>query len=48
MSLRSPRRRNPRVDVIPLIDVLMVLILFLGVLHRMTIRVLNLTIHDKV
>jgi biopolymer transport protein ExbD len=28
MSLRSPRRRNPRVDVIPLIDVLMVLILF--------------------
>ena len=28
MSLRSPRRRSPRVDVIPLIDVLMVLILF--------------------
>ena len=28
MNLRSPRRRSPRVDVIPLIDVLMVLILF--------------------
>lgn len=28
MSLRSTRRRSPRVDVIPLIDVLMVLILF--------------------
>ena len=28
MSLRSSRKRSPRVDVIPLIDVLMVLILF--------------------
>jgi biopolymer transport protein ExbD len=42
MSLRSPRRRSPRVDVIPLIDVLMVLILFfLTSMQFQEVRALN-------
>ena len=42
MSLRSPRRRSPRVDVIPLVDVLMVLILFfLTSMHFQELRALN-------
>ena len=42
MSLRSPRRRIPRVDVIPLIDVLMVLILFfLTSMQFQEVRALN-------
>ena len=42
MNLRSPRRRSPRVDVIPLIDVLMVLILFfLTSMQFQEVRALN-------
>ena len=42
MSLRSPRRRSTRVDVIPLIDVLMVLILFfLTSMQFQEVRALN-------
>jgi len=42
MSLRPPRRRSPRVDVIPLIDVLMVLILFfLTSMQFQEVRALN-------
>jgi len=42
MSLRSSRKRSPRVDVIPLIDVLMVLILFfLTSMQFQDIRALN-------
>jgi biopolymer transport protein ExbD len=42
MSLRPPRRRCPRVDVIPLIDVLMVLILFfLTSMQFQEVRALN-------
>jgi biopolymer transport protein ExbD len=45
MSLRSPRRRSPRVDVIPLIDVLMVLILFfLTSMQFQEVRALNVTL----
>jgi biopolymer transport protein ExbD len=42
MSLRPPRRRSPRVDIIPLIDVLMVLILFfLTSMQFQDLRALN-------
>ena len=42
MSLRSLRQRSPRVDVIPLIDVLMVLILFfLTSMQFQEVRALN-------
>ena len=42
MNLRSPRRKSPRVDVIPLIDVLMVLILFfLTSMQFQEVRALN-------
>ena len=42
MSLRPPRRRSPRVDIIPLIDVLMVLILFfLTSMQFQEVRALN-------
>ena len=42
MSLRSSRKRSPRVDVIPLIDVLMVLILFfLTSMQFQDLRALN-------
>ena len=42
MNLRSPRRSSPRVDVIPLIDVLMVLILFfLTSMQFQEVRALN-------
>jgi biopolymer transport protein ExbD len=42
MNLRSTRRRSPRVDVIPLIDVLMVLILFfLTSMQFQEVRALN-------
>ena len=42
MNLRSSRRRSPRVDVIPLIDVLMVLILFfLTSMQFQEVRALN-------
>ena len=42
MSFRSPRRSSPRVDVIPLIDVLMVLILFfLTSMQFQEVRALN-------
>ena len=42
MSLRPPRRRSPRVDVIPLIDVLLVLILFfLTSMQFQEVRALN-------
>jgi biopolymer transport protein ExbD len=42
MNLRSSRRKSPRVDVIPLIDVLMVLILFfLTSMQFQEVRALN-------
>ena len=42
MSLRRPRKKSPRVDVIPLIDVLMVLILFfLTSMQFQDLRALN-------
>jgi biopolymer transport protein ExbD len=42
MSLRRPRKKSPRVDVIPLIDVLMVLILFfLTSMQFQEVRALN-------
>ena len=41
MSLRRFRKRSPRVDVIPLIDVLMVLILFLTSMQFQDLRALN-------
>ena len=42
MNLRSSRRKSPRVDVIPLIDVLMVLILFfLTRMQFQEVRALN-------
>ena len=42
MSLRAQRRRTPRVEVIPLIDVLMVLILFfLTSMQFQELRALN-------
>ena len=45
MSLRPKRRNMPRVDVIPLIDVLMVLILFfLTSMQFQDLRALNVTL----
>jgi biopolymer transport protein ExbD len=45
MSLRPKRRNMPRVDVIPLIDVLMVLILFfLTSMQFQDLRTLNVTL----
>ena len=45
MSLRPKRRNIPRVDVIPLIDVLMVLILFfLTSMQFQDLRALNVTL----
>ena len=45
MSLRPKRRNTPRVDVIPLIDVLMVLILFfLTSMQFQDLRALNVTL----
>ena len=43
MSLLNPRRKRPRIDVVPLIDVLMVLIVFfLVTMQFKNLRALNL------